>query len=412
MMRLVLLMTVFAVVAADWPRFRGPTGMGIGTGKDLPTTWGPKENIVWKTTLVGAGTSSPVVQGDRIYLTSYSGFNVPGKRGEMDSLKLHLIALDRETGEIKFNRTISPRLPEQTRIRDDHGYASSTLVVDKDHIFAFFGKTGAIAFDLEGKELWRTELGSELNGFGSGASPILVDDLVIVNASVESQSVVALDRKTGKKRWTISGVREAWNTPVLVSVGDKTELVFASFGKVQGFDPATGDLLWTCKNDITWYIVPSVVAAEGVVYSIGGRSGIAAIAVKAGGKGDVTGTHRLWTSRLGSNVSSPIVHGGHLYWMNDNNGTAYCADIKDGKVVKEERIERPQQAYASPVLADGKLYFVGRGGRTLVLSATPELKRLGLNDLGDRSTFNASPAVSGNRLLIRSDTHLYCIGGK
>jgi outer membrane protein assembly factor BamB len=409
----VAFLLVGPVAAEDWARFRGPTGQGVSAAKGLPTTWGPKENIVWKTELPGAGTSSPVIAGEKIYLTCYTGFNVPGKRGgSMDDLKLHLVRLSRDSGKIDFVKDVTPRLPEQARIRDDHGYASSTPVVEGERVYVFFGKTGVFAFDLDGKQEWHADVGSELNGFGTGASPIVVGDLVIVNASVESQSLVALNKKTGKEAWRVKGIRDAWNTPILVPVGGKTELALASIGKVQGFDTATGDLLWTCATGGRWYIVPSMVAADGVLYSLGGRDGIVAVAVKAGGRGDVTETHRLWTSKVGTNVSSPIVHEGHLYWMNDNNGTAYCADVKDGKVVKEERFERPQQVYSSPILADGKLYFVGRGGRTYVLSATPKLERLAVNDLGERATFNASPAVSGDRLLIRSDGHLYCIGKK
>ena len=153
-----------------------------------------------------------------------------------------------------------------------------------------------------------------------------------------------------------------------------------------------------------------MVAQDGVIWSLGGRSGVAALAVRAGGRGAVTGTHRLWTSDRGSNVSSPVVHEGHLYWMHETRGTAFCAEAMTGKIVYEERIERAGQVYASPVLAEGRLYYVSRNGRAFVVAAAPEYQLLAVNDLGDGSMFNASGAVTGHRLLLRSDKFLYCLG--
>lgn len=410
-MRCLIVAFALSTLAADWPRFRGADGNGTSDAKGLPTKWGPKEGIAWKTELPGPGTSSPIVVGKKVFLTCYSGFNEPGKRGDMDALKLHLVCLDLKTGKILFDKKITPNLPEQARIRDDHGYASSTPASDGERVYVFFGKTGAFAFDLEGEKLWQTDLGSTLNGFGSGASPVVAGDLVVFNASVESETLVALHRKTGKEAWTVKKVKESWNTPLLVPLKDgKSELVYASFGKVAGLDPETGKERWTCKNDCTWYIVPSIIHHEGVVYSLGGRSGTVGCAVKLGGSGDATETHRLWTTKKGSNVSSPVFHGGHLYWMNDNSEVAFCADAKTGDIVYEERLPRAGQMYASALLAGGKVYYLTRTGKTFVVEASPKFKLVATNDLGDRSTFNASPAVAGDRLLIRSDRFLYAIG--
>jgi outer membrane protein assembly factor BamB len=398
----------------DWPQFRGPGSLGVSPSQGLPRSWNQQENVLWKTALPGPGTSSPIVVGEKVFLTCYSGYNVPGKaRGEPGQLRLHLVCLDRGSGKLLWNSEVAPKLPEQATIRENHGYASSTPAADGERVYVFFGKSGVFAFDLDGKQQWQADVGSELNGWGSASSPILFGDLVIVNASVESQSLVALDKKTGRERWRAPSIREAWNTPVLVPLQEgKHELVVAMPRKVVGFNPATGEELWSCGNDISWYIVPSVVAEEGVVWSIGGRSGVAAVAVRAGGRGDVTQTHRLWTSQKGSNVSSPIIHAGHLYWMHDSLGIAYCAEAKSGKIVYEERVAQAGQVYASPVLADGKLYYVSRSGRTFVLAAGPKYELLAVNSLGDTSTFNASPAVAGDRLLLRSDRFLYCLGGK
>ena len=196
---------------------------------------------------------------------------------------------------------------------------------------------------------------------------------------------------------------------MVTAASGREELVVPVQGNVLAFDPNSGESLWSCKTDIGWYMVPSVVAADGVVYCLGGRSGIAALAIRAGGSGDVTATHRLWTSQKGSNVSSPVYLDGHLYWAHESRETAYCVQAATGEVVYEQRLNRAGQFYASALLADGRLYYVSRDGKTFVLAAKPQFEQLAVNDLSDRGLFNASPAVAGNRLLLRSDKYLYCI---
>ena len=258
--------------------------------------------------------------------------------------------------------------------------------------------------------MWHVDVGTKTSGWGSAASPVLHGDLVIVNASVESESLIALDTETGRERWRARGIKEAWNTPILVDVADgRTELVLAIHGKVLGFAPSSGEQLWSCDTDIRWYMAPSLVAHEGVVYCIGGRDGGGALAVRTGGRGDVTGTHRLWAIKKGSNVPSPIFHEGHVYWVHES-GTAVCGDAKTGRIVYEERLPRAGRVYASPVLAGGRLYVVARGGRAYVLTARPEFELLATNELERAGVFNASPAVTGGRLLLRADRFLYCIG--
>ena len=183
----------------------------------------------------------------------------------------------------------------------------------------------------------------------------------------------------------------------------------AIVGKVLGLNPKTGESLWSCDTDITWYMVPSGIAADGVVYYLGGRSGVAALAVRTGGRGDVTKTHRLWTSIKGSNVTSPVLRDGHLYWMHEKLGIAYCAKAETGELVYEERMNRGGQVYASALLAGDQIYYTNRSGRTFVVSAEPEFQLVSTNELRDGSLFNASPAVSDDKLLVRSDKFLYCL---
>ena len=396
--------------AAEWKQFRGPDGLGASE-KAAPTKWSATENIAWKTPLP-PGTSSPVFHKDTIFITSYSGYNVPGEgRGDPSNLKRHLHALDRATGKVLWTKDFTAKLPEQDNIRDGHGYASSTLAVDDDAIYAFFGKSGVHAFDHSGKTLWSADVGEKLNGWGSAASPLLHGDLVIINASVESDAMYAFDKKTGKEQWKVPGIRESWNTPVIVKPAEgKPELVVAIFGKVLGFDPATGKQLWSSTTDIPWYMVPSIVSNEGVVYCIGGRNGGGSMAIRTGGRGDVTASHRLWMTKKGANVPSPVFAGKHVFWFNEGTLLATCADAETGKIVYEERVERGREVYASALLAGGNVYYLDRGGKTSVVAAKPEFQLVASNDLRDGSTFNASPVAVDGKLYIRSDKFLYCIG--
>jgi outer membrane protein assembly factor BamB len=401
-----------AVAAESWMQFRGPGGQGISAETGLPTRWSSSSNVAWKTKLPGAGTSSPILIGDKLYLTTYSGYNVPGDEGDPSQLKRHLVCLDRKSGKLLWSKDVAAKLPEQDRIRDDHGYASSTPVSDGKSIYCFFGKTGVVAFDLAGKQLWQADVGSGLSGWGSAASPVLFDDLVIVNASVESSSLVALNQDTGLEVWRTRGIHESWNTPVLAKTQDgQTELLLAISGNVLGLDPKSGEQLWSCDTRIPWYMVPSTVVHDGVSYWIGGRSG-AAFAVRLGGRGDVSDSHRVWTGTMNSNVPSPLVHKGHLYWASDSQGMMFCAEAATGKMVYQERLPRADTLYSSPMLADGKIYVVDRSGKTFVVAASPKFQLLATSDLrsdDDRSIFHACPIAADGRLLIRSNMYLYCL---
>jgi outer membrane protein assembly factor BamB len=313
--------------------------------------------------------------------------------------------VNRADGKIVWDREIEPTLPEKERIRD-HGYAGPTPACDGDSIYAFFGKSGVVKLDMDGKVLWRKSVGEGLHGWGCGTSPVLYKNLVIVNASVESRSLVALDKATGDEAWRARGMNASWNTPHLVSLpGGKQELVVSVKDKILAYDPATGKELWNCEG-IHDYVCPSIVSNDGIVYAIGGRRS-QAVAVKAGGQGDVTASHQLWRADVGANVASPVVVGNHLYWVSDRNQTAYCLSLKDGSIVYSQKVGQP---YASMVAADAKLYSVFRRGGTLVLAAKPEYEELGRNRFEDSSIFDGSPAISDGQIFLRSDRFLYCIG--
>jgi outer membrane protein assembly factor BamB len=323
----------------------------------------------------------------------------------MDDLTLHVVCVDGADGKILWDKRVKPTLPESTRVRD-HGYAAGTPATDGKHLYIFFGKSGVMKFDLDGNLIWRTSVGEKTHGWGSGTSPVLYKNLVIVNASVESGSLVAVDKNTGREVWRSGGMDSSWNTPHVVTTADgEQELAVSVKGWILGFDPRTGNELWRCEG-IPDYVCPSVVSHKGIVYAIGGRSS-KALAVRSGGRGNVTATHKLWQTDVGANVCSPVVHEGHLYWISDRNQTAYCLSLADGSIKYSERVRI--QPYGSALLADGRLYVVTRNNGTLVLAARPEYERLAHNELADRSTFNASVIVCNGALILRSDQNLYAI---
>lgn len=388
--------------------------MGRSVSADLPVSWADDRNVVWKTALPGPGASSPVVWGDRIFLTCHTGYAESEQEpGELGRLTRHVLCLDRTSGRILWKRDVPADQPEQERIREDHGYASSTPAVDAERVYVFFGKSGVLAFDHEGREQWRSRVGDGLNGWGSATSPVLLGDRLLVNASVESESLVALDRRTGRELWRAGGVKESWHAPVPVTpAGGGTEVVVAMIERIRAFDAETGEPRWHCDTGIHWYMCPTPLAADGIVYAIGGRNPNGSLAVRAGGKGDVTKDRVVWKLNRGSNVPSPILHAGHLYFAHENLGIVYCVNATTGALVYEERLTpSPGQIYASPLLAGERLYFVGRGGRTVLVAASPKFQVLGDNRLeGGRGVFNASPAATGSRLLLRSNRALYCLG--
>lgn len=400
-----LVLPLTAVGAEDWPQFRGPAGLGRSEARNLPVTWSDTENLVWKTPLPGYGSSSPISLGNRIYVTCYSGYAVDkDKSGEMEDLRLHVLCLDAQKGTVIWDKPFKPVLPESKRVRD-HGYAAPTPATDGKHLYVFFGKSGVFKLDLEGKRLWQTSVGTKTHGWGCGTSPVLYQNLVIVNASVESGALVALDKTSGQEVWRAPGMKSSWNTPHLVTTATgQQELAVTVKEFILGFDPETGRELWRCQG-IPDYICPSIVSHNGVVYALGGRRSMT-IAVRAGGRGDVSNTHKLWEAEVGANVCSPVLHEGHLYWISDRNQTAYCLNAANGAVVYAEKVGI--QPYASGLLADGKLYVTMRNNGTLVLAAKPAFTKLAHNKLEDRSTFNASPIVSNGRLILRSDHNLYC----
>ncbi len=399
-------------VAADWPQFRGPGSQGTSDESGIPVEWSDDTNVVWKTELPGRGSSSPIILGDRVYLTAYSGYGLDRhKPGELSELKRHLVAVDRANGNIVWDTSVAAKTPEQeySGFETEHGYASSTPVTDGKQIYAFYGRSGVYAYDLQGRQLWDSEVGVKTHIWGTATSPLLYDNLVIVNASIESDALVALDKSDGYEVWRAEGLGPNWGSPTLVQLpGGDVELVLLVEGSVLGFDPGTGERLWSCKLAEDGPC-STPVSAGGIVYVTGGQKK-AVLAIRAGGRGDITDSHVLWKQDVGSNIPSPVLHAGHIYVI-DNRGRAYCLDAESGEVLYRERLPKSGLIYASPLAAGDRIYLVTRRRGTFVLPASPEFKVLAKNQFSsDSSQFNASPAIGEGRMFIRSDQSLYCIG--
>jgi outer membrane protein assembly factor BamB len=402
----------------EWPRFRGPNGSGIATGATPPTAWSDTQNVKWKTELPGPGTSSPIIVGGRVFVTCWTGY---GATKGKSSLSRELVCVDRASGKVKWAKSVAGESPDQYEgYLPEHGYASHTPASDGERVFVYFGRGGAAAFDLDGNQLWHVKLGNGANqkNWGSAASPVLYKNTVIITASEEAHAVVALDKETGKEVWRAPGsaLEYVFGTAALAGSPAQPELVFALPEEIWALNPDTGRLRWFATSNLPGNIAPSVVAGEGVVFAFGGFPQLGAVAVRTGGKGDVTGSHRLWQTRDSTYVPTPVLHEGRLYVVTDQ-GFALCLDAKSGELVFKERLPGASATgrggkpfYASPVLAGGNLYAVSRRNGTFVLAAQPQFKLVAHNSLAsDTTQFNATPAASGKELFLRSDKFLYCL---
>jgi len=459
---LVSVLTITAAHASDWTRFRGPNGTGISPDPDpLPVTFSETENLKWKIALPGPGVSCPIVVGDKVFVTCYSGYGLDRQKlGDMKDLKRHMVCLDRSTGKTLWEKTVDAVLPEDAFTGmgvPEHGYASHTPVSDGINVYAFFGKAGVYAWDLDGKELWSTNVGtsSDDRSWGSSSSPIVFEDLLVVPAGAESRAVVGLDRKTGKELWKAESdnLGNVWGTPSISKVDDtRTDIVIGAPYEIWGINPATGKLRWYCNAMETDQFNSSAVVADGVIYAVEGRGG-GSIAIKAGGKGDVTASNVVWSGNDSNRFATPLISEGRIYLI--SGGTAKCLNAADGKEIFQARLQGgtpggpgergpggagrsggpgPAQVpggggggrggfgggfgggggrgsdYSSPVLGDGKIYYVTRGGDIHVLKAGDTFEKLATNRLTSESEdFSATPAISNGQIFIRSSKHLYCV---
>lgn len=428
-----LVLTTAGLVAlpADgegWPNWRGPGRTGVAAeGSAPPVEWGEGKNVRWKVEVPGRGMGSPVVWGNRIFLTSAvpSGENAAtataagdesarGRRGiaAEGAQRFVVMALDRATGKVVWERTaVQTRPHEGTHL--DGSWASASPVTDGTHLVAHFGSRGVFCYDLDGKLLWSKDLGdmATRNGFGEGSSPALHGDAVVINWDHEGESfIVVLDKTTGAERWR-RGREEptSWSTPLVVEIRGRAQVVVAATGATRGYDLASGEVLWQTPG-MTLNVIPTPVEQDGVVFVMSGFRGNAVQAIRLAAAGeDAAAGQVVWSlDRDTPYVPSPVLYGGTLYFLKGNTGILSAVDAASGKVLYgPERLPGVANVYASPVAAADRIYVLDRDGSSVVLRHGPKLEVVASNSLEDR--FDASPAIVGGELFLRGHQHLYAI---
>lgn len=413
-----------AAEKSTWAYWRGPSGQGYVEDARVPLTWGPDKNLLWKTALPGPGNSTPVVWGDRLFLTAADA------KGD----ERYVLCVRTTDGEILWKQTASKGV-EAGKSHAWNGYASASCTTDGKYVYAFFGTPGLFCYDFDGQLIWKHGFGvfTADTGWGTGASPVLYEDLVIQNCDnsgakalppgkkpedAAPQAVVALNKKTGEEVWkTERNQGKGWSTPVLIPTADgKSELVLNGPHGVWAYDPKTGKEVWHCerhKGDekaLFGEAIPVFDQEKLIVLS--GRPG-PMIAVKLGGKGDVTKSHILWDvsrAKSGRDVGSPLLYKGLVY-VGDRQGNLWCHDAKTGDVLYRERVGAKCFS-ASPVVVQDRILFLMDDGVTYVLEPGKEFKQPAKNALGDGTDFRASPVIVDGRLFLRSQANLYCVGAK
>jgi outer membrane protein assembly factor BamB len=447
MKRLVLILCVVALALAStsahpagdgdkfWPQWRGPQATGAALAGDPPVEWDATKNMKWKVDIPGAGSATPVVWGDTLYLLSSvptdkrgegvappaaaaAGAPQRGPRGPRPEFiqQFTLLAVNRKDGKIQWQKVLKEELPHEGT-HPTNTWASGSAVTDGQMLFAYFGSRGLYALDMKGNVKWTADFGDmqTRNGFGEGTTPALYGDTLVVLWDHEGADfVVALDKKTGKERWrTPREEPTTWTTPLVVDVGGKPQVIIAATSRVRSYDLASGQQVWEGPG-LTPNSIPSPVYADGIVYVMSGFRGNAAYAVKlAEAKGDISGTPAiLWKyDRDTPYVPSPLLYGDELYFLKGNTGILTVFNARTGeKHYGEQRLEGVPNVYASPVGAGGRVYIAGREGAVAVIERGATFKLLALNKLEDG--FDASPIVVGNELYLRGKKTLYCIAAK
>jgi outer membrane protein assembly factor BamB len=388
-----------AFAPEDWPQFRGPGGQGHSSERGLPLTWSESENIAWKVAVPGRGWSSPVVAGGRVWLTTAAAI----KR----DTSLRLMAFDEATGRVALDVEVFRRRGAEL-LNAKNSHASPTPILDGDRVYVHFGAEGTAAVSTAGEILWKARLEYE-SQHGNGGSPELAGDLLIVNCDGFDQAfVVALDTRTGRRRWRAdrrTPHSQAYSTPLAIRAADRDQVVSVGAFHASAFDPANGREIWRVRYPDGFSNVPRPVYGAGLVLIATGFHQPSLLAVRPDGRGDVTRTHVAWTLARGAPLTpSPLVAGDDVYVVSDN-GIASCLDARTGTVRWQQRLGNSFSA--SPVLADGRVYFLDEDGRTTVLKADGSGERLAVNALDGPAL--ASMAVASRSMFIRTATHLYRI---
>jgi len=403
--------------AANWPAWRGPLGTGICEEKNLPVQWSTTNNVKWHVPLAERGNSTPIIWGDRIFMTQPAGN------------RRTLLCFDRADGKLLWETSVTTAEKEPTH--STNPYSSASPVTDGERVIVSYASDGLFCYNFAGKELWRrTDLGRQIHIWGNGSSPVIYQDLCFLNFGPgETTYLLAVDKKTGKTLWkqdestgyehprdggqgeqgkTFIG---SWTTPVLMEVEGGNQLLMSWPKRLVAYDPKSGQEVWTCSG-LNPLVYTSPIYGEGIVVAMGGFNGMA-MAMRAGGSGEVTESRRLWHHlRTKQRIGSGVIHDDHIYIHNDP-GVAECFELKTGKLVWEERLKGNGPSgvnWSSVVLADGNCYTLTQGGDCIVFKASPRFELLAVNSLDESS--NSSVVPSNRELFIRTHKALWCIRQK
>ena len=409
----------------NWPQWRGPLATGVAPHGHPPTEWSEDQNVRWKAELPGLGHSTPIVWGDRVFLTAAVPYGdelpprpsqAPGNHDNLPVTRRQqfvALAVNRSDGQIVWRRTLRQALPQEQGHRTA-SLASNSPVTDGERLFAFFGSFGLYCLDLNGEPLWEKDFGpmQSLHGHGEGASPVLYRDTLIVNWDHEGQSfVAALDKRTGRQLWKVERDEiTSWATPIVVEHAGRPQLVISGTNRVRGYNLADGKIIWQCGG-LSANIVASPVAADGVVYVGSSYDKRALLAIRLdGAAGDITATDEvLWRRSRGTPyVPSPLLYGDSLYFLTHYQGILTRVNGPTGADDPGPiRLGGMSEIYASPVGAAERVYVTDRNGTTLVVSHSSHPKLLAKNVLDD--TFSASAAIAGGEIFLRGEKRLYCL---
>ena len=402
--------------SANWPAWRGPDGSGVTSEKNIPIRWSATENVRWKIPLPDRGNSTPTIWGDKVFVT---------QAVEKDHLRT-LMCFSRDGGKLLWQKSVTYTAKEESH--EDNPHCSASPVTDGERVVVSHASAGVHCYDFNGKELWKRDLGKQEFEWGSGSSPVLHGDACFVyHGPGKGSHLIALDRKTGKTLWKYDepdidvgkrtdgfrgrepGIICTYSTPVVVKSAGREELLMSFPRYLRALDPKTGKELWH-SDGLNPLVYTSPIHSDGIAVAMGGFFGNT-IAVKSGGSGNVTESHRVWNAeRTKAGIGSGVVHDGHIYAVNAS-GIAECIELKTGKVVWTERVKGDgpkSDTWSSVVLAGDRVYLLNQSGDCVVFRASPKFEQIGANSVGNEMC-NASLAVSDGDLFIRTHKHLWCI---
>jgi outer membrane protein assembly factor BamB len=388
-----------SAVAENWPAWRGPAGTGVCNELRLPTTFGPTDNVAWKAPLPDAGNSTPIVWDESVFVTC------PIDGGKIRSL----LCFDRQTGAERWRQEVP--YPQAESIHKDNTFCAGSPTTDGKLVYASFDSAGVIACDFSGKVVWRRDLGKLKHIFGPAATPVLYKHLLIIHRGPgEPTHIIALNKQTGDIVWDTPEVGKdhqlygSWSTPVIYRSGDHDEFALSMPGELKGYDPLTGKELWRCDG-LGPSNYPDAAVGENVLIGVSGfRKSM--MAVRMGGMGDITETHRLWhVPETQQRIGSGVVLEGHLYVANAT-GIAECIEVQTGKTVWKERLGG--DLWGSILVAGDHLYVSNTQGEIFVLAASPRFQLIAKNEMGEHTKAGLAP--SDGQLFIRTYKNLYCVG--